>query len=717
MKRPLETRVREGLDKYTPIIASLESEFQEFRDVIDSVKTAVRGLAKYHWRYTSDEFNKVIQTFLIEDDYSGNVTLIGRRIRTYASHPDLTLKQKMFLDQLDFILSRCLHDALEIFEESEKELIRAGIKIYMSASDGYAEFKRAKAALWDFQEKFHARQLDSGRDSRAIIYPSAGLDNDAFPAPGWQTRGNGYIFLTDEEQRQLKEFLTNSEKLRDLINNNTKDPEDSQSSVRGNNSSGRDITTPAPTPPKQPPKEPISILKPQGGTIGFGPKKNVHWPDSDTLPLPSPGVRMPGVRLRNCRGDPPPVKAGDDKDSKTHPKLPEIFAPLPPVSGPDNPPDHLPPTPTPTVPFVPPSSPLSLSSSDSETPPSTPSSIPVDVTNTTIPDSPEDSTVGDDAVEDPKTSDDPSPTSPSSSSSSSLPSVGSTSPTQPSSVPDDGDENIPSPNSPEDDIGTDTEEFLGGEPSMSTTLVDMAVEVRREVALSIRAYLGRRHNEYSMALSALSTKKDARNKVEREDTLHLSHPSLIRIVRQRNLRAAQDVKDNALFHWAGVATAKRQERINGYTRLRAVLKWAEKKGNVPLSPSSIRASTGLRRGLFEPLGPPELPRRRKRRFLGPAAYREATLASLAEMQPRLDLSLLGFLFNQDALRLFGGLVGEQPQPKDLARMDRLLRELVSGIWRYPRGDAGAVFGSPSHPRQTAKRHLYALSRPHLCPGS
>lgn len=686
MKRPLEIRVREGLDKYTPIIASLESEFQEFKDVIDSVKVAVHGLAKYHWWYTSDEFRKVIQAFLIEDDYSRNVTLIEQRIQTYASHPDLTLRQKIFLDRLDFVLSRCLHDALEVFEESENELTLAGIKIYMSASDGYAEFERANAALWEFQRKFHERQLDASRgfDDRAIIYPTTGFNNNAFSAPGWKTRGNDDKILTDEEQMQLKQMLDDANILRDQINNNAKYPEDSQPPVRGNNSGDGNITTPATTPPREPTKKPLPpILKPLGGSIGFGtpdqgrPKKVVHWPDSNTLPLPSPGVR---VRVRDCCGG-WAVKAGDDKDSKTLPKLPEIFAPRPPVSGSDNPPDHPPPTPTPTPPFVPPSSPLSLSSSDSETPTSTPSSVPVETTKPTVPDPSEDSAVGDDTVDDHKTSDDESsPTSVASSSSSSLPSVGSSSPTKPSSVTDDGDKNIPSSNSSEDDIETETGELPGGEPSTDTTLVDKAVEVRREVALSIRAYLGRRYNEYNMVLSALSTKKHAKSAVEREDSLHHSNPSLTRTVRQRNLRAAHDVKDNVLFHWAGVTTAKRQERIDGYTRLRAVLKWAEKNGKVPLSPSSIRASTGLRRSLFEPLGTPELLPSRKRKLPGPAAYREATLASLAEMQPRLDLTLLAFLFNQDALRLFGGLVGEQPQPKDLARMDKLLRELVSGFW-------------------------------------
>lgn len=669
MKRPLEVRVREGLDKYTPIITLFESKFQEFSDVINSVKTAVHGLAKYHWWYTSDEFNKVIHAFLVEDDYSGNVTLIERRMQTYASHPDLTLKQKKFLDRLDFILFRCLHDALEVFEESEKGLIRAGIKIHMSASDGYAEFERAKAALWDFQKEFHFRQLDASRGSdRAIIYPASGFGNNAFSDPGWETRGKDYRILTDEEQRQLKQILTNPDILRDLINNNAKDPEDSQPSVRGNNRSGRNITVPANAPPTMPTETLKGILKTPGGpSFGFGsPKKVVHWPDSRTLPLPSPGVSS---------GHPP---SDDAEIRKTPPKLPEIFAPPPPVSGPDNGPDHPPPTPAPTLPFVPPSSPLSISSSDSETSPSTPSSIPVNATNPTVSDSPEDSAVEDDAVEDPKTSDDQSsPASPSSSSSSSLPSVGSTSPTQPSSVPDDEDESIPSSNSSEAGIETET---LGEEPSTNTTPVDMAVEVRREVALSIRAYLGRRHNEYSMALSALSTKKDTESAVEREDSIHLSHPSLTRIVSQRNRRAAHDVKNNALLHWAGVTTAKRQERIDGYTRLRAVMKWAEKEGKVPLSPSSIRASTGLRRSLFEPLGLPDLPPSRKRRLPGPAAYREATLASLAEMQPRLDLTLLAFLFNQDAMRLFGGLVGERPQPRDLARMDKLLCELVSGFW-------------------------------------
>jgi hypothetical protein len=731
MKRPVALRVRESIDKYVPIIESWEPEFQEFSDVIDLVKIVVFGLARYHWWFTSHEHRKLINTMRLEDDYSRNVTLIGRQLRIYASSPGLILRQKKFLDRLDYILGRCLQEALELFEESEKALVRMGSKIYMSASDGYGEHERKEAALWGFQKEFHKRQLDYSRGpDKAIIYPPAGFDNYGLSNPGGRGPNNGNTILTAEELLGLKQFLNSLSKpdiLRNLLNVNTNNPtnnppdnppDNGQLPVTGDNTSGANITQPVIPGPQIPTKPPPGILKGKGsGTIGFGAPggkggKNVHFVDSNKLPLPSSGA---------SGGSPAASTVGKEKGNEP-PNLPDIFSTASNGPGPDDGNNLPPPTPT----FGPPSSPISLSSSDDNTPPPDPTAPGTAGTETP--------------------SDQDSPTSPSSSSSSSLPSVRPLSPTESSSGTEDTVENTTSPNPSENDIEvaigaflvfmvaqSSTEDgdeisisptlsedeiedrirefmktletipstgntdlsmddievrirevlkYLGVIPSTNAALPKDEVEVRRELALSIRAYLGRRHDEYSTALSALSTRKDAEREDESEKPLYLAHPSLVPTVRKRNSSAARDVKKTALLHWAGVTSAKRQERINGYTRLRAVMKWAEKKGKVPLSPSSIRASTGLRRGLFEPLGAPDLSLvgKHERKDRGPGPYREATLANLAVMQPWLGLNLRAFLFNQDMLRLFGGLVGEQPQPRDLARMDRLLRELVSGIW-------------------------------------
>ncbi|KAK7704686.1 hypothetical protein SLS64_008450 [Diaporthe eres] len=495
MNKPVATRVLQNLHKYDPVVKLLGEKHPEFSRTVNLVKLAIQGLAKYYGLFILDQHGKLIFAARLEDDYSRNVTLIGRELKTWARNPDLTLKGKIGLTRLYSVLERCLRDALELYNESEMELLRNNINIYMSTSDAYGEYERAKAALWKFQHDFHLHQIDPHRGSdRAIIYNQPGfagppvgfVNNFEFTRPDWKEPGEDCIkVLTEEEQTQLKSFISRPE---------------------------------------------VQKLLPS----------DLRNPNSEKRPR----ARTP-------------------------------------------------------------------------------------------------------------------------------------------------------------------------------------VEVRRKVALAVRAFLGRRHNEYSLALAVdpdtefaededededntedgsmdgtmkgsmdssmndfvdgsvdgsvdcpvdVDSPKDNIKDLPYDDEARAAHLQLTHTARQNT---AHDVGGTALLHWAGATKAKREERIEGHRRLRAILKWAEREGHVPLSPTSIRATTGLRRGIFTPLDTPDLPppRRRSRRRVDPEAYCDAALENLKNLRPLLDLTLLAFLFNQDALRLFGGLVGEHPLPSDLGRMDKVLREL------------------------------------------
>lgn len=680
-QRPIKLRVSGTVSKSTLILEEVAPGFQEFAHVIGQVQLALRGLTRYLWHFTSDEHEKLIRAMRINDDFSKNVTEIGQEVKKHAAGEDLTLKQKKVLDQIYYILKRCLQDALELFEESERELILQGVKIHMSDSDGYGEHERLNASLWPFQREFHRRQLDTSRGSnKAILYLPSGFDNNGSSSQGSNlAKDKNSGIMTEQDQENFQKFLKalNQPHIQDLLNG------------KGNNSDGsngyKHIPAPVPplkVPPKAPQNEVPGILK--KGTLGEKGIKTVHWPDSDSIELPSPGAS----------DDAPPPHAGDTEKDSQPTRVPDTVPPRQPVAVPQDQTSRPPPTLFGGKTFSPPSSPISISSSDSETPPSTPPPAQTDGA-----DSSEDTNVPGAAEREPDTPSDHSlPTSPTPSSSSTLPSGSSTPAIEEFSDTED------------EDADKDVQEAsMWGVPRYikkrlndifrrgpRETAKDPAA-TRKQVALAIRAYLGPRHDEYSTALSVLTTRKYASLKRKREwqrERLGIEEPlstqerPLEPVISQRNVHAVFDVKTTALLHWAGVRRARRQERTDGRRRLRAFLKWAEKEGKIPLSPSSIRASTGLRRGLFEPLDLPEPPqpppkKRRKKEeeeeehsSKSPDAYREAALADLADLQPRLDISWVGFLFNRDALRLFGGLVGEQPLPKDLRRMDRLLRELV-----------------------------------------
>lgn len=255
---------------------------------------------------------------------------------------------------------------------------------------------------------------------------------------------------------------------------------------------------------------------------------------------------------------------------------------------------------------------------------------------------------------------------PSPSSSSSLPSISSISPLLPSPAtkkkPDDSGNSGPS-------NGND------GMPEISPRSFDSeqafleraAAEISREVVLSTRAYLGHRHNEDCVELAAEPGTGPGKEK-------HAMHQLASRAAHEWS---SQSVKWTALLHWASVSRARRRERIAGRARVRALVRRASSMGGQPLPPGCAN----IRPGLFAPLGPPDLAAQQHDAWDGvdPDEYREATLANLARLRTRLDLTLLAFSFNQDALRLYGGLVGEKPRARDLARMDGVLRELVSGF--------------------------------------
>lgn len=692
-KRPIAIRVRATIDKCVPILESLQPSFQEFADVSDLVGLALHGLAKYHWWFTSDEHRRLIHVVRLEDDYSRNVTLIGRLIRKYAASPELSLRQKKFLNRMDYVLGWCLRDALELYEESERELVREGAKIYMSEREGYGEHERLNASLWDFQQRFHWRQLDSSRGSnKAIIYPPAGFDTggSSFQPRNFVVNNQNCGVLSVEEQvtlRQLLNTLSQPDTLRDLLKRDTDSPDDSKSY--------KHIPPPVP-PPKAPPRAPqneiTGILK--RGTREKG-IKTVHWQDSKKFDLPSP----------DASDSPPPP--GDKEEDNTPPRVPGTVPPHKPVAVPKAQNGRPPATAFDTT-----DSETSSSSSDGETPPPKPPRAQVDGADSMSPESSKDAEVRDTAKGGPRT---PSPqsswSSPTPSWSSFLSSGVSSNTSEASSDTEDGDD--------DDDKEDDTKGKDKATPASirvrhyfgkSLKYVRRAertaagwepASIREGVAWHIRYYLGPRHGEYSTALPAPLVdqprgmrERQRQRQRDTEDPPDALDPSLEPVLRRRDAEAAFDVKTTALLHWAGVTGARRQERDDGRARLRAFLKFAEKEGKVPLSPSSIRASTGLRRGLFEELGPPA--RSQKRRKMekeeggdqepvdldenrGWTLSSEFALADVEDMQPRLDMSWVAFLFNRDALRLFGGLVGEHPRPRDLKRMNKLLRELVSGF--------------------------------------
>lgn len=782
MNRPLATRVLENLRKYDPIVKRLRQKHPEFAQTIDLVTLAVEGLAKYYGLFILDQHRNLINAARIEDDYSRNVTLIGRDLRTWAKNPDLTLKGKMGLDQLYLVLSRCLRDALELYTESERELIREGVKIYMSASDGFGEFERANSSLWKFQNEFHLHQIDPKRgDDRAIVYdqpgysgPPVGFGNAGFSTPDWQEPSDDCIQkLTADEQRQLKVFINRPE-VQKLLPDNLRNPNIALPPSEDDNDN---INTPVPIKKiarlrkskpqylqrkgilKNPAVE--SLRDSPKKTVRFGPYREpplppgrVHddppqvtymdwatyldWarsrphqpspspPDNPKQPvdLPQSSVESAAKRASRENTDNPDAPSSTTSSSSSSSSLPK-----PPVVR------VTPNTPSPTT-----SS--SSSSSSRKLPPSKPPPI-VENTNTPSPTTSSSSSSSKQSavvVEDTKAVDTPntiiSSTSSTSSSSgsvviltptSSTPTIGSTSSTSSSSkqsvviveekkaadiqnsipssttsssssqrsqrsvgplspppvqsVPEDRDEWAISSTSSED--GSDTEQPRPPVPKKTDE------KLKSDVALSVRAYFGLTHAEYSKALvadpedeeddTASDNTATEVEDVPYDDAAYTAHH---RRGSRAERRARRDVKRTALLHWAGVRTANRAERIAGYDRMRAIMRWAEREGRVPLSPSSIRASTRLRRGIFSPLGLPDIPppfesEGRDVSPVSPGRFGESALEDLEQLRPRLDLTYLAFLFNEDALRLYGGLVGEQPRPGELARMDRLLRELVS----------------------------------------
>lgn len=716
MNRPVATRVLESLNKYVPVVKRLGEKHPEFSRTIHLVKLAIDGLAKYYGLFILDQHEKLIKAARFEDDYSRHVTLIGRELKTWAKNPDLTLQGKIGLTELYALLERCLRDALELYTKSERELIRENITIHMSTSDAYGEYERAKAALWKFQHDFHMYQIDLNRGpDRAITYgqpgfagPPAGFGNFEIPRHDWREPDeNSLKVLTKEEQEQLKSFLRMPE-VQKLLPRNLRNPNVSLPPSEDDNSGDRVTRGPSKKiGPLVQPRDRYMNRKP--GILRDRrfegprdkPKKKVRWGPHEEPPLPTD----------NIDDDFPPVIYVGTWPKHSKPETIVCFGPPP--TAPPEPPRIVIESPTPIIPSSPPSRQASPPSRESPTPPRTSSPIPVERDTKRDPLFSADTFGFVGVVEGTRVLDDPpSPvsSSSSSSSSSSLPSVSSLSPTLPSSTTEDEEESGTASNSSEDEHTTTSPTSDGSEEREERPRARTQEEVRREVALSVRAYLGRRHDEYGVALAADPDTDfdedftEARDQSDTEagdqsdteagddveagdDTQDLpyddetwaAHLQLSHTARQNT---AHDISGTALLHWAGVSKAKREERIEGHARLRAILKWAEREGKVPLSPSSIRATTGLRRSLFTPLGSPDLPppRRRSRRRDGPEAHREATLENLEQLRPRLDLTLLAFLFNEDALRLFGGLVGEQPLPRDLARMDKVLRELVSGLF-------------------------------------
>lgn len=785
MNRPLATRVLENLRKYDPIVKRLRQKHPEFSRTIDLVRLAVEGLAKYYGLFILDQHGKLINAARIEDDYSRNVTLIGRDLRTWAKNPDLTLKGKMGLDQLYLVLGRCLRDALELYTESERELIREGVKIYMSASDGFGEYERAKASLWKFQNEFHLHQIDPKRgNDRAIVYgqpgysgPPAGFGNAGFSTPDWQEPSDDCIQkLTADEQIQLKVFINRPE-VQKLLPDNLRNPNIALPPSEDDNDNGdTPVFTKKIAPLRRPKPQYLQrkgILKnPVVEAPRDSPKKRVRFGPYREPPLPPNRVQDDSSQVtyldwtewrshpRQLSPSPPdnprrpadspqgPVEAAAKRASRENTDNPNAPSSTTSSSSSSS---SLPKPPvvrvTPNTP-----SPTTSSSSSSSSPKLPPSKPPPVVENTNTP-SPTTSSSSSSKqsvvfVEDTKAVDTPNSIIPSISSttsssgsvviltpSSTTPTIGSTSSTSSSSkqsvviveekkaadtqnsipssttssssshrsvgtlsppvqpVPEDRDEWAISSTSSED--GSDTEQ-----PRPPPVPKKTDEKLKSDVALSVRAYLGRTHAEYSKALAAdpAATEEDEDDTasddtateiedVPYDDAAYTAHH---RRGRRAERRAERDVKRTALLHWAGVRRAKRAERVAGHDRLRAIMRWAEREGRVPLSPSSIRASTRLRRGIFSPLGLPDIPPPfesggRDVSPVSPGRYGEAALEDLEQLRPRLDVTFLAFLFNEDALRLYGGLVGEQPRPSELARMDKILRELVSGFSWYSQG--------------------------------
>lgn len=700
------------MNKYHPVVGDLGRKHPEFSRTINLVRLAVNGLAKYYGLFILDQHGKLINAARVEDDYSRNVTSIGRELRTWAKNPNLTLKGKMGLDQLYLILERCLRDALELYTESERELIREGVKIYLSASDGYGEYERAEAALWKFQNEFHLHQIDPRRGSdRAIIYGQpgfsglpAGFGNVEFSTPRWQVPDDDSIrILTKDEQTQLKKFISRPEVQKllpdDLRNSNiilpSSDEEEDDDDVI--------ILGPSRAAPVSGSKSAFShrkgILKNPlyGAKTQDRPKKTVHFGHKR-----SPPVR--DVETRRAPLKSPPVVPSDSPRI-----IPPVRSPVIPLS----PPPVIPSSPPPVIPSSPPtiiisphspSVPVSprLFSTICDIPPSPVKAATKEASN------PRENTPGFVAFVE-KTTIPQTPTSiifTNSSSSDSWPTVATPRNTAPSPFEDDASDSGTSSSSSETSRTTASSRTSGSDKSERRFLTRTEEVVRDEVAQSIRAYLGRRHSDYGVALAVdpagdpaedegeeLPLLDDDGQVVEERPYDEEAYTFHFKMSLWSRDRAARDAAGTMLPHWAGVAKAKRKERIQGLARLRTILSYAEREGKVPLSPSSIRASTGLRRGIFTPIGGPDLPtppaspppRRRSRlgdaARSGPGPYREATLANLAQLRPRVDLTLAAFRFNEDALRLFGGLVGERPRPSDLGRMDKVLRELVSDFFQ------------------------------------
>lgn len=742
MNKPVATRVFENLRKYDPVVKLLGEKHPEFSRTIDLVSLAVQGLAKYYGLFILDQHGKLIFAARLEDDYSRNVTLIGRELKTWARNPDLTLRGKIGLTRLYSVLERCLRDALELYKESERELIKKNIKIYMSTSDAYGEYERAKAALWKFQHDFHLHQIDFHRGSdRAIIYSQPGfagppvgfVNNFEFTRPDWKEPDEDCIkVLTEEEQTQLKSFISRPE-VQKLLPSNLRNPNVSLPPSPVEDDDSGDRATPVPSKKIGPLIKPKSenlqrrkgILKdPRFEAPRDKPKKTVRFGRHREPPLPSD----------NVQDGPPPVDALYIWHTLSEPPSTVPLDPPPVVSSEPSQIRIIPPSDTRSSPT---SSQSSSSSSDDPIRPQRLSPNPVQPVTKTTPLFTSVSFDSADFAVPKNTGDTPSSaisisSSSSSSSSSTLPSVSSLSSTLSCSSTEGGDKNATASNSSDDETTTTSSTTTSSTTTSSTTtgsekseerpLARTPVEVRRKVGVAVRAFLGRRHDEYSLALAvdpdtefaededdtldgsmdgsmdgtmkgsmdssmndsvdgSVDGPEDDIKDLPYDDEASAAHLQLTHTARQNT---AHDVGGTALLHWAGVTKAKREERIEGHRRLRAILKWAEREGHVPLSPTSIRATTGLRRGIFTPLGPPDLPppRRRSRRRVDPEAYCDTTLENLKKLRPLLDLTLLAFLSNQDALRLFGRLVGEHPLPSDLGRMDKVLRELVSDLFSH-----------------------------------
>lgn len=748
MNRAVETRVFENLNKYVPIVDELGQQHPEFSRTIELVKLAVNGLSKYYTLFILDQHRKLINTARLEDDYSRNVTLIGREVKTWAGNPDLTLTGKKTINRLYLVLERCLRDALELYTEAERELWRQGGHIRMSAGDAHGEYERAKAALWKFQYDFHLHQIDPNRGTdRAIIYdqsgfsgpPAPGFIVGGFAPPDWQKPDDDRVrILTHEEQVQLKSLLDRPEVQKLLFSNQRNaavivisDDEDDNDDNGGSEPS-------VPVRRIHPLLRPRNVTPQRNGilktprverrpdkakkSVRFGPYRSPTLPtytDDDGSsrnssmdrrdPPPQPAPTVPSYTPPPQRPHPPPIVAvtsPTDESSESGWTSPPTQAEPVTEEAADPQGDQL----GLLGPLKPrnkrdtSSSAVSSSSSSSSS-----SSAPADTRATR-----------NDILISIHTYSSPS-------SSPSLPSVGEPSPTAPAPPPKDGREDDSATVSPSDEGSFIPPGDRAPRRSEERPPARTEEELRREeVALNARAYLGPRHYEYSLALPAdfgAAISAPVKDETEDEDDSpghddsrsggsaaaedvpydHEAYAAHDQLGRVAGASTARDVKATALLHWSGVTGAKRQERLEGRRRLGEILGWAERAGKVPLSPASVREGAGLRRGIFVPLGPPDLPRPwsprgamrgsssgggRHRQAAGaaedpvdPGEYGEVALAGVEQVRPRLDLTLSAFLFNEDALRLFGGLVGEKPRPSDLARMDKILRELVS--WHAP----------------------------------